>query len=298
MRYRVRRIGLFSASKVGLVVGITVGSIPVLLNALGLAWIMRRLYVIVARLEFLGLVSETQATLIGNWGSPAGRWRYALLVVVGILIVGLIAAVLSALVAAIYNFSATWTAGLEVDAEELVTEQPQQEWQAAPPQPAYSPMPPAQQAPQPAAPQWPAEPSQTRPIPTAPAAPRQTRPIPAAPAAPNQVAQTAPPVPPAQAVPAAAPAGPRLVDQANPDQSYPLGATPFVLGSTPGSQVYDPALLPRHAEIHYDPNLKAFLLYDHSGGQVWVNDRAVSSVNKLNNGFRVQVGARQFIFNA
>jgi len=320
MRVQIRRIGVFSAAKVGFLIGMTVGCAPVLLYTYGLGWIMYRLYEIVDTLRFLQLVSEDQFDLITQWGQESNWWLYVVLFVVGTLFVGLAVAVLSAAAAVLYNLISQWVDGLQVELSELDTaELPQAFGQPmavapaagiAPAASAQEMQPPAWRQAQPweenQPPTW--QPSRQAPGNVQP--PAWQQPLPAAgspldvPIAPQRAAQihaqSAAQEGPRPAQPVAFPSsgGPCLVDQANPNPRYPLDRSPFILSSTPGSQVYDPSLLPRHAEIRYDTNLNAFLLYDHSGGQVWVNERPVQNVNKLINGFRVRVGTRQFVFFA
>ena len=53
-------------------------------------------------------------------------------------------------------------------------------------------------------------------------------------------------------------------------------------------------LAARHAGIHCEKD--RHILYDLSGGQTWVNGRAITTANLLKDGFAVHLGTIELVF--
>ncbi len=87
--------------------------------------------------------------------------------------------------------------------------------------------------------------------------------------------------------------GPMLY--ASDGQRWPLSPTGMTLGSAPNSTIVLPGLAPRHAEIRFENNAY-YVLHDLSGGQTWVDGRAIQGSNLLKPGFRIRVGMYELVF--
>jgi predicted component of type VI protein secretion system len=99
---------------------------------------------------------------------------------------------------------------------------------------------------------------------------------------------------PAPSLPAAAgSSGPALVAAGASGQSWPLRTPITMIGSASSCDIQVPGLAPIHAEIRLEDH--RYILYDMSGGQTWVNDRQITTANLLKDGFRVRLGAHEFL---
>ena len=99
--------------------------------------------------------------------------------------------------------------------------------------------------------------------------------------------------------PAAQPGQPEcngwLVSAQAPGRPWGLRAGVTRIGSAQDNDIALPALAAHHAEVHLEAN--RYILYDLSGGQVWVNDRVIQGKNMLKEGFRVRIGGYELTYH-
>lgn len=79
-------------------------------------------------------------------------------------------------------------------------------------------------------------------------------------------------------------------------QRWPVRAPITTVGGSFGCDIALPGLVDQHAEIRLENN--RYILYDHSGGQTWVNGRQVATANMLKDGFVVKLAGREFLFRS
>jgi hypothetical protein len=221
---------------------------------------------------------------------------YLLIFIVGIVFTGLVLGGLAAVSAWIYNRIYSRHGGLDVILEPLPDATPAQRIGSTP---VVSPVnaPPPVQAVSPAVPNTPAAqlspnravagsyPATATPAPSTSVPPPASAPMPST--VPSQL--VAPPV--------ATASGPRFSLANNPGQVWLITKIPYSIGGAAGVDMYVGGLQPRHARIEFDNQARAYVIYDLSNGQTRVNQRQVVEKNMLKDGFRVQLGAVELIFN-
>jgi hypothetical protein len=293
MRYKIHKVGVLSAGKLGFVIGAIVSLLPTLFGTLLIAWVVGGLHELLSKWDQVELgpakIDLVEKLGLGDLFQFLSGFDnigiYILTFVVGILLAGLVWAALGALAALAYNNLSAWVGGLDVTLATIPTEA------GTPPQPsaaAPSPVPPVIPQPQTVSVGGGVAPS-----------PGPGRPITPPPSAQAPVPLPQPSVvqPPTTYVPAPTVSGPRLLLASNPNQMWLINKPIFAIGSAPGSDLYAGGLEPQHAQIEFDQANRAYVLYDLSNGKTWVNERPVQGRNKLNDGFRVRVGQIELVFH-
>lgn len=102
------------------------------------------------------------------------------------------------------------------------------------------------------------------------------------------------PTPQARPAPTAEPAG-WLVAQAT-QHRWPIGQGETRIGSGLSNQIVLDDLAVSHAAVRWENG--RFILYDYSGGQTWVNGRALVGPNMLKPGFQIRLGNQEFLFQS
>ena len=302
MRYRIRGMSVAAAAQSGFVFGLILGALPSFLNVLAISFFTHNLYVLLNGLnhdiglgvnlaEKLGLIGTIQT--LDDIDEPL---TYLLIFIVGIVFTGLVLCGLTAVSTWIYNRIYSRHGGLDVTLEPLPDATPAQKMGSAP---VVSPVnvPPPIQAVSPAVPNTPASQlSPNRavagPSPTT-ATPASSTSVPPPTSAPRPSTVSSQPVAP----PLATVSGPRLSLANNPSQIWLITKIPYSIGGAAGVDMYIGGLQPRHAHIEFDSQARAYVIYDLSNGQTRVNQRQVVEKNMLKDGFHVQLGAVELIFN-
>lgn len=86
-----------------------------------------------------------------------------------------------------------------------------------------------------------------------------------------------------------------LIAQAT-QQHFFIGREETCIGSGPNNQIVLVGLAVNHAAIRWENG--RFILYDYSGGQTWVNGRALVGPNMIKEGFQIRLGNQEFLFQA
>ena len=260
MRYKLRTVGVTSAAKMGLVIGMLLGVLPTLFNVLALAWVAGQVQSLFRQWQSvkieLSLIPAITLNLVEKLGLTGVLsfldtfnvfGTYLLLFLIGVCLTGVVWAGLGALAALAYNLVSVWTDGLDVTLKEVTS----------PPSSVAIgvPLAPVQQ-------------------PTAYAL---------------QLAANIP----------SAPSGvePHLTLTSNPGQVWSINKPVYWIGSATGSDMHVGGLEPQHARIEFNQANRVYVLYDLSNGQTWVNERPVQGRNMLKNGFRIRVRHIELVFN-
>jgi len=269
MRYTIQNINAWSTFKFGAVIGCVLGFFPgftlgMTLRSLihGLtAWLQSWL---VLDVPLLGSYSLLDAVNLQNFLSQLQRWDrrswllVLLLTLLSIVMGGLLTGFFSAVAAALYNLIASFSGGIVVQADTLENSF----FTIASASPSVLP--------------------------------------PVAPVSPTPISSPPPPVVTPPSKPSVNPppdekVGGWLIAQAT-QQHFPVGRAETRIGSGPDNQIVLDGLAVNHAVIRWENG--RFILYDYSGGQTWVNGRALVGPNMIKAGFQIRLGSQEFLFQA
>lgn len=269
MRYTIQNINVWSAFKFGTLIGCIWGFFPGFTLGLTLRSMIHGLVTwlqswLVLDLPLLGSFSLLDAVNLQEFLSQLQRWDrqswllMLLLTLLSIVVGGVVAGVLSALAAVIYNVVAAVSGGIVVQADTL--DNASFALTPAPPNVASSVA---------------AMPGNSFPAPDA-IVPKITPPNKPSPhSAPDKEADG------------------WLIAQAT-QQRFPVGRGETRLGSGADNQIVLAGLAVHHAAIRWENG--RFILYDYSEGQTWVNGRSLVGPNMIKAGFQIRLGNQEFLF--
>lgn len=269
MRYTIQNINAWSAFKFGSAIGCVLGFFPgftmsltlrVVINSL-LGWLQSWL---VLDVPLVGSYSLLDAVNLQNFLSQLQRWDrrswllVLLLTLLSMVAGGLVTGLLSALGAAIYNLVAAFSGGVVVQADALDNSLFAIEPLPSNISPPVSSM--SDNIYHPAA------------------------------------ATTTEVTPPGKLLvnpPSNEDVGGWLISQIT-RQHFPIGRKETRIGSSPDNQIVLDSLAVNHAVIRWENG--RYILYDYSGGQTWVNGRALVGPNMIKAGFQIRLGNQEFLF--